>query len=483
MTTTDGTTWTWERLYAEFAGPISGYASSKGVTTPDDLAQDVLRVAVERLADFDGDDANLRSWLFTIAHHRVADHHRRAHRRPETLVAEHGPLAATSVAPEEGAVGRAEVSEIYSAFAVVSERERRVLQMRIIDETSPSDVGDVMGLSSGNVRVIQARALRKIRRHLEQVNGVSMGVPGTMAGVSSVARFVRDLRTAPPVDAAVAEWIERANTVAGPSAAASPVAASGAAASGAGAASGAASGAAPAAATVTSASSLPTVGSGLAVLTAGKLAGAGFVAAAVFVGLGAADLVAGAEVAAPASPIEAGGLGVGDLGTFEPGTALDGEPTSASDGASATDPSATEDVVGSVVDLAESAASGVDGFGLREDLSVEGLVDDVLAPLPATELTATVDGLVDDLAEAIELPLGLDPLVDGLLDEAELTPVTEDVLGLVGDVGGEADALVDSVVGGAGEVIEPDLLEGLLPGSGDSTPSRFGGGWPWGSED
>lgn len=78
VTTTDGTSWTWQDLVREFEPALSAYARSRGIRQPDDVVQDVLVTAVRKLDDFEGDRDNLRSWLFMLTY--------RAHRRPPSPV-------------------------------------------------------------------------------------------------------------------------------------------------------------------------------------------------------------------------------------------------------------------------------------------------------------------------------------------------------------------------------------------------------------
>src|SRR3970282_1872114 len=89
----DGTALSWSEVFDEHAPAIASYARSRGVRDVEDLVQDVFVAAVKQLADFVGDRSSLRSLLFTIAYRRIADHHRRSYRRPETLVPQHQPGA------------------------------------------------------------------------------------------------------------------------------------------------------------------------------------------------------------------------------------------------------------------------------------------------------------------------------------------------------------------------------------------------------
>jgi RNA polymerase sigma-70 factor (ECF subfamily) len=202
----DGTALSWGEVFDEYAPALTRYARSRGVREPEDLVQDVFVAAFRQLPGFAGDRSGLRSLLFTIAYRRIADHHRRGYRRPETLVAEHlprpdpGPTVEQIVDLGESA-GRA-----MEAFAVLSERERRVIEMRILEEDTPASVGRALGLSTGNVRVIQARALGKIRKHLRSMGEGGFALP--MAGFGALSGPFRFLKSKLPTDGPVGGWID-----------------------------------------------------------------------------------------------------------------------------------------------------------------------------------------------------------------------------------------------------------------------------------
>ncbi len=202
----DGTALSWGQVFDEYAPALTCYARSRGVREPEDLVQDVFVAAFRQLPGFAGDRSGLRSLLFTIAYRRIADHHRRGYRRPETLVAEHSPLPDPGPTVEQIVDLGEEAGRAIEAFAVLSERERRVLEMRILEEDTPASVGRALGLSSGNVRVIQARALGKIRKHLRSIGEGGFALP--MVAFGALSGPVRFLRAKLPTDDLLGRWIE-----------------------------------------------------------------------------------------------------------------------------------------------------------------------------------------------------------------------------------------------------------------------------------
>jgi RNA polymerase sigma-70 factor, ECF subfamily len=201
VVTSDGASWSWPDLFAQFAPAIHSFARSRGASSPDDIVQDVFATAVERFPRFSGDSSGLRSFLFTLAYRRVADEHRVRYRRQEQLVADHEPTAEVSAGVEDSITEMESANEAMQALEILSERERRIIEMRIIEEASPAEVADALGLSNGNVRVIQARALLKIRRYLE-------GRSGALPSFGLAFTFIKGLRSELSTRGGLGEWIE-----------------------------------------------------------------------------------------------------------------------------------------------------------------------------------------------------------------------------------------------------------------------------------
>ncbi|HEX6286966.1 MAG TPA: sigma-70 family RNA polymerase sigma factor, partial [Acidimicrobiia bacterium] len=181
----DGTQLSWSEMFDEFAPALTSYARSRGVREAEDLVQDVFVAAFKQLPGFVGDRSGLRSLLFTIAYRRIADHHRQRYRRRETLVADHPPRADPGPTVEQIVTLGDTAGRAVQALALLSDRERRVMEMRIFEEDSPANVGRALGLSSGNVRVIQARALAKIRKHLRSTGDNGFALPIVTYGALS----------------------------------------------------------------------------------------------------------------------------------------------------------------------------------------------------------------------------------------------------------------------------------------------------------
>ena len=159
---------TWAALYQDHAGRIAGYARSKGVADPDDLVGDVFAAAAERIDQFEGDAGRLRSWLFTIAHHRLADDLRRRRRRATDPTAPSDLESLSSATDLLGdADDRLDASGALGLLDLVTPDQRDVVVLRILGELSIAETAEVVGKPPGAVKALQHRAIARIQRELD----------------------------------------------------------------------------------------------------------------------------------------------------------------------------------------------------------------------------------------------------------------------------------------------------------------------------
>ena len=133
----------------------------------DDLAGEVWLAVAERLHAFDGDDAAFRAWLFTIARNRLADHRRRAARRPR-LVPLHAvgdPAEGCDTDPGVVAVEQLSAQEAVDRLvAALPPDQAEVVLLRVVGGLSVDQAATLTGRRPGTVRVIQHRALKRLVR-------------------------------------------------------------------------------------------------------------------------------------------------------------------------------------------------------------------------------------------------------------------------------------------------------------------------------
>ena len=156
------------QLYRALAPAVLGYLRSQRVPDPEDVLGDVFLSVARDLGRFSGDDAALRRWVFSIAHNRAMDAHRRAAKQRSALEAER--MAAGSGSPEAGSSGAAPRPpdpldpELVEALATLSPDQREVVVLRFVADLPLEAVARITGRRVGAVKALQHRALENLRK-------------------------------------------------------------------------------------------------------------------------------------------------------------------------------------------------------------------------------------------------------------------------------------------------------------------------------
>ncbi|MFP5256432.1 MAG: RNA polymerase sigma factor [Acidimicrobiia bacterium] len=156
-----------ERLYHALSPSVASYLRWNGVADVESTTNEVMAQVHRNLGRFSGDGAAFRSWVFTIAHHRMVDDRRARGRRP--AVAD-GEIQETAV------IGDAELDaldllsdhQLRALIEQLSPDQRDVVLLRIVADLSIEDVAAALGKRRGAVKSLQHRALATLRRHLER---------------------------------------------------------------------------------------------------------------------------------------------------------------------------------------------------------------------------------------------------------------------------------------------------------------------------
>lgn len=124
----------------------------------EDLTSQVFLKAVRWLAE-DRSADSIRSWLYTTARTAIADYWReQGQRRQISLDAMGDLLFCGTDGPAEVRRTRERALRILEALPP---REREVLRLRFLRGYSAAEIGHALGITPGNVRIVQLRALRK----------------------------------------------------------------------------------------------------------------------------------------------------------------------------------------------------------------------------------------------------------------------------------------------------------------------------------
>ena len=169
----------WECL----SPPVQGYVRSKGVGDADDVTSEVFMSVFTKMPEFKGDAAAFRSFVFTVAHHRVVDHIRRESRRRTREVADDAPEPSTSAASvEDTVVAQVGNERARALIESLAPDQRDVLLLRVFGDLTIDEIATILGKRAGAVKALQHRGVRTLRRNI-QGRPVSLSAAATIAEV------------------------------------------------------------------------------------------------------------------------------------------------------------------------------------------------------------------------------------------------------------------------------------------------------------
>jgi RNA polymerase sigma-70 factor, ECF subfamily len=160
--------WAFERLFRLLAPAVEGYLRAQGADDPEGLTSEVFLGAFRRLGSFTGDGQAFRSWLFTIAHHRLIDDRRRRVRSVATTPLNRSSSGKAGGDVEEDALASLGTARAVRLLANLSSDQRDVLALRVIADLTVEQTAEVLGKQPGAVKALQRRGLAALRKKLER---------------------------------------------------------------------------------------------------------------------------------------------------------------------------------------------------------------------------------------------------------------------------------------------------------------------------
>jgi RNA polymerase sigma-70 factor (ECF subfamily) len=157
------------------AGPCLGYLRGRGGREPEDLVGELFLQLARNISTFTGNEAEFRSWVFLVAHHRLVDERRALARRRED------PVPAPDL-EEIGGVGDVEADAmervgtagVRRLISRLTPDQQDVLLLRILADLTVEEVARILGKRVGAVKALQRRALSALHREIDSQERVPL---------------------------------------------------------------------------------------------------------------------------------------------------------------------------------------------------------------------------------------------------------------------------------------------------------------------
>jgi RNA polymerase sigma factor (sigma-70 family) len=156
----------WESIYHDNVDRLYRLMFARVGNRPDaeDLTAEVFKLALPPLR-LSASPPEIRAYLSVTAHTVLANHWKRRF-----------GIEVTTLDPdvevphfEEAAVDTHAPGRVAKILADLPDRYRRILELRFLESMSLREAAEVMGISVGNAKVLQHRALRLAAHHTEGV--------------------------------------------------------------------------------------------------------------------------------------------------------------------------------------------------------------------------------------------------------------------------------------------------------------------------
>ena len=155
-------------LYEKFFPLVYGmiFARLKDISAADDIVSEIFMKVALNLDKYNKKSA-FSTWLFTIAQNTLTDYFRWQSRNREDSWDEFLERAAPiDEQPEEKLLSDETIENLLRAVGKLSERQRRIIELKYWSDLSNIEIAEVMNLSASNVGYLHYQAIKKLRELL-----------------------------------------------------------------------------------------------------------------------------------------------------------------------------------------------------------------------------------------------------------------------------------------------------------------------------
>ena len=133
------------------------------VETAEDVTQEALIALFQTLPLQEEQIRDIEAFAICIASRHVATAHRKRSSRAESVQAELPDVADSSPGPEMVLDLDDDVRRLRLLLEYLTPVQREVVLLRVVNGLSAEDTGTVLGMTAGAIRVMQHRALTRLR--------------------------------------------------------------------------------------------------------------------------------------------------------------------------------------------------------------------------------------------------------------------------------------------------------------------------------
>jgi RNA polymerase sigma-70 factor (ECF subfamily) len=134
----------------------------------EDVASETVARMLEKIEGYEQRGAPFRSWLFSIARNLIRDsyrHKKTSHTISLDAADETSELLSLG-SPDNRIDGFADRDELVRLMANLTEEQRQILTLRILQGWQPQEIADLLGRTIDSVKSLQYRALQAMKKEI-----------------------------------------------------------------------------------------------------------------------------------------------------------------------------------------------------------------------------------------------------------------------------------------------------------------------------
>jgi RNA polymerase sigma-70 factor (ECF subfamily) len=149
----------WSQFYSEWVQPLYNFIRSNGVYDIGDIEEilgETWLAAPRAIANFDGQNATLKTFLFSLARRKVADHwrkHKPVQDLPETASFSHNTQ---------------ESLELQEVLAKLPDHERQALILRYMENFNVQEIATALGRTYKGTESLLSRARKRLEEEMSK---------------------------------------------------------------------------------------------------------------------------------------------------------------------------------------------------------------------------------------------------------------------------------------------------------------------------
>ena len=159
-----------DALYNKYLRKVYTYVYYRvgNVEDAEDITESVFLHALIHLERYEDRGIPFSAWLLRIAHNLVANWHRSNNQRRLVGLDHAEVLHDTEPTPEESLEIDEDIRELRRALQTLPEERQQALILRLAEDMRHKEIGEVMGKSTGAIKVLVHRSLASLHRGLSE---------------------------------------------------------------------------------------------------------------------------------------------------------------------------------------------------------------------------------------------------------------------------------------------------------------------------